>query len=91
MSEQPIDVSDEQLITMDDLRARYNKLCAYRDQVEQQIAPYRAQLKDAQEVAEKARVYCQEIADKLYEARGGKNWFILKKNIGLLAKALGGK
>lgn len=91
MSETPLDINAEQLITMDDLRQRYNQLCAYRDAVEQKIAPLRAQLADANEAAEKARVYAQTIAEQLSKARGGSSWFILKKNIGTLAKALGGK
>jgi hypothetical protein len=82
---------DDDLITMADLRNRYQQLCAKRDEVEARIAPLRAQLADAQVAAERARVYCQECADRLSEARGGKSWFTLKKNIGILAKALGGK
>lgn len=78
-------------VGLDDFRKRYTELCAYRDAVEVKIAPLRAELKEAQTVAEEARVKCQAVADKLSAARGGQKWFQLKKEIGLLAKALGGK
>lgn len=92
MSETPLtDISKEELITLDDLRERYVQLCATRDAIEVRIKPLREQLADATKTAEKARVYAEEISQQLNAARGGKNWFILKKNIGTLAKLLGGK
>jgi len=91
MTETTLTQEDLELISMADLRARYEKLCAYRDQVEVRIAPLRAQLADANAAAEKARVYATEVAKQLSDARGGQSWFVLKKNIGMLAKALGGK
>lgn len=81
----------QELITLGDLRAKYQKLCDVRDQIETRIAPLRAQLASANTAAENARVYATNVAAQLSEARGGQSWFVLKKNIGILAKALGGK
>lgn len=81
----------KELIELGDLRARYQKLCSIRDEIEARIAPLRAQLADANSAAEKARVYATQVAEQLSKARGGESWFVLKKNIGILAKALGGK
>jgi hypothetical protein len=78
-------------VGLEDFRKRYADLCSYRDAIEVEIAPLRAALAAEQVNAEKARVRCQEVADQLMAARGGAKWFKLKKEIGLLAKALGGK
>lgn len=78
-------------IGLDDFRRRYQELCMQRDAIEEKIKPLRKQLADAQLIAENARVHCTTIAKQLFEARGGADWFRLKKEIGLLAKALGGK
>lgn len=78
-------------VTLDDLRKRYAELCAVRDATLTRIAPLQKQLDDARIVAEQARVHCTTVAEQLSAARGGMAWFKLKKEIGLLAKALGGK
>ena len=91
MNEQPFDLDSEKLISQEDLRARYQKLCSVRDLIETRIRPLRTQLEDARNAAERARVYSEDISAQLSAARGGQQWFILKKNIGTLAKLLGGK
>lgn len=77
-------------ITLDDIKARYAELCAKRDATEKRIAPLRKKLRAAADEAEKYRVRSMEVAAELDRARGGKEWFELKKEIGLLAKVLNG-
>lgn len=77
-------------VSLDDLRVRYRELCDYVNSVNIRIAPLKKQLEEANKTAENARVYATEIAKQVNEARGGARWFVLKKEIGLLAKALGG-
>lgn len=77
-------------ITREALQERYEFLCKHRDETEVRIAPLRAKLKKAADEAEVYRVKAMAVADELKSARG-PDWFALKKEIGMLAKALGGK
>lgn len=85
------DTVEDKPVSLDDFKKRYQQLCTRRDEIENKIKPLRKQLADAQVIAENARVHCTTIAQQLYDARGGADWFRLKKEIGLLAKAIGGK
>jgi hypothetical protein len=84
-------MSQSQPITIEAIRARYEFLCAERDATEQKIAPLRQELADAAAVAEVHRVKAMKVRERLDAARGGEKWFALKKEIGLLARALGGQ
>lgn len=78
-------------ITRESLRARYDAACEERDAIEARIAPLREELRKAADKAEEYRVAAMKVAAELDQARGGKKWFELKREIGWLAKALGGK
>lgn len=72
------------------VQARYNELCAIRDQINSNTASRRKELEDAANAAEVARVASVKVAELLYKERGGSKWFALKKEIGILAKTLSG-
>lgn len=78
-------------ITRELLKARYDELCAQRDATNERLAPLKAELIAAADEAEVYRVKAEAVSKRLSEARGGMAWIALKKEIGLLAKALGGK
>ena len=78
-------------ITRESLKARYAELCAQRDVIEQRVAPLRARKQAAAEEAEEYRVNSLAAAEELLAALGGAQWFALKKEIGLIAKALSGQ
>jgi len=75
-------------ITDEAMKARYEYLCKKRDMIEAQIKPLRDELKVAAAKAEAERVSSMEVAKRLFDARGGADWFALKKEIGKLAKTL---
>jgi predicted RNase H-like nuclease (RuvC/YqgF family) len=92
MSEDKVGLSPEPAeFTEEALRARYEFLKIKVEKTEDQIAPLKAELKAAADEAEKYRVKAMEVAKRLREARGGDAWFAMKREIGRLAKALGGK
>jgi hypothetical protein len=70
------------------MRARYAFLVEKVRKIEERIKPLRDELKVAADRAEAERVTSMEVAKRLYDARGGADWFALKKEIGRLAKSL---
>lgn len=78
-------------VTLDDMKARYEKLCAARDQTNASLAALKQQLDDANARSEAARREANGIAEKINEIRGGQAWLDMKKEIGLLATALSGR
>ncbi len=74
-----------------EFQARYDELCALRDEVNEKNAPLEAQLDAANAEAEAARLRAQELADQIDDNRGRALWIAMKKEIGVLAKALSGR
>lgn len=72
-------------------RARYVALCAERDATNAAVAADLKELEDANAVAIAANQRCLEIAKRISDKRGGRQWLALKKEIGVLARAVGGK
>lgn len=73
------------------LKARYKELCDRRDKVNASTQGLKKELEAANLKAEQARLEAMKIAAKISEARGGAAWITMKKEIGILARALGGK
>lgn len=72
------------------MKQRYEELCRIRDKVNAEVEPLKAvALKDAAE-AEEYRVKSMISAQRVFDARGGHMWTVLKKEIGLLAKVISG-
>lgn len=69
-------------------RARYEQLCARRDEANAKAAPLMAQLEAANARAQEAQNEANALAAKIQEIRGGEAWIPLKKEIGILAKTL---
>jgi len=84
-------MSETTAFTPEVLRARYKELCAKRDKTNEELAPLKKELEIANLEAEKTRLKATEIAEKISKARDGMEWIAMKKEIGMLAKALGGK
>jgi hypothetical protein len=70
---------------------RYAELCALRDKVYAATAPLQAKLDDANARCEAARVEAAALAEQIEVAWGKEKWIALKKEIGVLAKALNGR
>ena len=82
---------EEKPILPSQMAERYAELCALRDSVNAEIAPIQAQLDEANARAEQARVQAAELAAQIDSLWGREKWVALKKEIGVLAKALSGK
>lgn len=67
---------------------RYAELCALRDKVSAAAAPLQVKLDDANARCEAARVEAAEIAEQIEQVWGKEKWIALKKEIGVLARAL---
>lgn len=77
---------------LDAVRARYTTLCALRDAANKKLGDLQAKLDKANERSESARREANEYAAQIQNIRGGAEaWLALKKEIGQLAKLLGGK
>lgn len=77
---------------LDSVRARYVQLCALRDGANKKAGDLKAKLDAANTRSETARREAAEYAAQIQNIRGGtKAWFALKKEIGQLARLLGGK
>ena len=77
---------------MDAVRARYAALCALRDGANKKAGDLQAKLTAANARSETARREAAEYAAQIRNIRGGQEaWFALKKEIGQLARLLGGK
>ncbi len=74
-----------------EFKARYEELCALRDSVNEKNAPLEEQLTAANAEAEAARVRAHALAEQIDANRGNALWLAMKKEIGILAKALSGR
>lgn len=82
---------EEKAILPSKMQERYDELCALRDKVNAANAPLELQLDDANKKANAAREAAEAIAMRIDSNRGNERWIALKKEIGVLAKALSGK
>lgn len=82
---------EEKPILPSQMAERYAELCALRDSVNAAAAPIQAQLDAANARAEQARVEAAGLAAQIDDLWGREKWVALKKEIGVLAKALSGK
>lgn len=77
---------------MDLVRARYAQLCTLRDGANKKCGDLQGKLDKANAKCETARREAMEYAQQIQDIRGGgKNWLALKREIGQLAKILGGR
>ena len=77
---------------MEAVRERYKLLCELRDAANAKAAEVIAKRDAANERAEVARREAMQHAAELQNIRGGaENWLALKKEIGQLARLLGGR
>ena len=77
---------------MDAIRARYTDLCALRDGANKKAGDLKSKLDAANARADTARREAAEYAAQIRSIRGGQEaWFAVKKEIGHLARLLGGK
>jgi len=78
--------------TIDGVRKRYAHLCSLRDAANQKATVVRMMLDAANQRADTARREAQQHAAEIQNIRGGgENWLKLKKEIGQLARLLGGR
>lgn len=70
------------------LLARYNSLCAKRDEVNAKKQPLEEQLAEQNALSEQARLKAAEIAAQIDAIWLEANWFSLKREIAVLARAL---
>lgn len=77
--------------TRENLQARYTELCAKRDEVNLRAAPLQRDLDAANAEAQAANARARKLADAIQALRGGQEWLELKREIGLIAKALSGR
>lgn len=70
------------------LLERYEILCKKRDSVYKKNEPLEKELEIWNKKAEEARVKAAEIADQI-DKNFGSDWFVMKKEIATLARALG--
>jgi uncharacterized coiled-coil DUF342 family protein len=76
---------------LDAVRNRYADLCKLRDAANAKAGDLQAKLDAANLRAETARREANEYAAQIQNIRGGgENWLALKKEIGQLARMLGG-
>lgn len=70
---------------------RYAELCALRDAVNAANAPIEAALAEVVSQMETLRVQAEKLAAEIDDSRGREKWIALKKEIGVLAKAMNGR
>lgn len=75
-------------MSMNDLKARYDALCAQRDATSAKVAPLKGKLDVANAKVIAAQAEADKLAVQINEARGGAEWLDLKKEIGALARAV---
>lgn len=73
---------------LDNLKAMYAELCAERDRRNALNVDLQRELDEVNALAEKARLRAMELAAQIEKNWGGAEWIEMKKQIGLLAKAL---
>ena len=76
--------------SVDSTRDRYESLCAQRDATNARVAPLLADLTEANAAVVEAQARANKIAEQVATLRGGEQWLVLKKEIGMLARALSG-
>lgn len=77
---------------MDLIRGRYNDLCRLRDAAIKKCGDLQYKLDKANAASESARREASEHAKAIQDIRGGaENWLALKREIGQLARLLGGR
>lgn len=77
--------------TVDTLKSRYIELCAKRDAVNEKVELLQPDLDAANRKVQDAQQEAARIAAAIQALRGDESWIAMKKEIGLLAKALSGK
>lgn len=78
-------------VVLGDFKARYKELCDLRDAVNDQNKPLEVELTEVNSQIETLRQRQMQIAHRIDENRGFRNWSALKRDIGLLAQALSGR
>lgn len=77
---------------LDGVRKRYDDLCAMRDGANKKAGDLQQKLDAANARSESARREAEQHAAAIQNIRGGpENWLKLKKEIGQLARLLGGR
>jgi hypothetical protein len=79
------------LTSIDMMKARYAELCAKRDEVNAAVASKLAEVERLNQVANEASAKAAALAQEVSNERGGQEWLVLKREIGMLARALSGK
>lgn len=78
--------------SMAQLKERYARLCSIRDAANQAIEPFRQQLEALNAQLQALQAEANALAGKVHAGRGGsENWLTLKREIGSLARLLGGR
>jgi outer membrane murein-binding lipoprotein Lpp len=71
-----------------ELKDRYAQLCKQRDAVNAKVAPLQAKLDAAHARINAAQADAVKIKAEIDALRGGEDWLALKKEIGVLARAV---
>ena len=80
----------KQPFAADALRDRYVRLCAQRDATNERVAGLQRELDALNDDVAQAQALANAKAAQIQAVRGGESWLTLKKEIGMLAKALSG-
>lgn len=80
----------EQPVTVETMRARYEMLCAKRDETNAGLAARKQQLTDIVTQEQVLRENAMALAAEINDIRG-PGWLAMKKEIGVLAAALNGR
>lgn len=76
--------------TVDSMKARYTALCEQRDATNARVAPLLAQREELAVQADALTQEAKSLSAQIDAIRGGESWLAMKKEIGMLAKALSG-
>lgn len=71
-----------------ELKDRYVQLCEWRDAVNAKVAPLQAKLDAANARIQLAQADAAKIKAQVDALRGASDWLALKKEIGVLARAV---
>lgn len=72
------------------LRDKYDRLCQQRDETVERVAPVQRKLEAVNARIQLLNAEAEKLAAEIQALRGGESWLHLKKEIGVLAKALSG-
>lgn len=75
---------------VDVMREEYERLCQQRDTVNERTAPLQRRLDAVNANIQALSVEAERVAAEIQAVRGGESWLHLKKQIGVMAKALSG-